>query len=388
MKCIGATVLGGHVQALGIVRALGRAGISVYVLDQTPLGVARRSHYCRGFRLVSEWTAESVVAALEEMANDRKPCVLYPTDDMAVSILSQNHERLSENHSLVTPPWNVTEKAYNKILTYREAQACGVPIPRTLFPESLEELIEATRDWAFPIILKPAVMYTFARAMRKKVVFVPDSTALPLAYQEMTAIVPPSEVMAQDIIPGSPQHLYSLGALVDKGEIVAGFTARRKRQIPMDFGRASTFVETCDVRELVEYGSQILRHIRYSGLAEVEFKYDTRDGQYKLLEINPRLWKWHSIVEGLGVNLSLLQFKIANGERVDRLGILPFRECKWIDRLSDWYVSLSEISKSRMKVGEWLHSYRGLCVDSVFSWSDPLPGVFLLILSPYMALTR
>lgn len=384
----GAIVLGGHVQALGIVRALGRVGVPVYLLDQTKAGVARWSRYCRGEKLVSEWTAASVVAALEEMAGDYGPCVVFPTDDMAVSILSQNCERLGALHALVTPPWNVTEKAYNKICTYREARSCGVPVPNTCFPESLEDLQASTRDWTFPMILKPAVMYTFARVTRKKVILVPKHSDLPAAYQEMTAVIPASEVMAQDIVPGGSQHLYSFGVLADQGRVVAGFTARRKRQFPMDFGRASTFVETCDIAELAEYGSRLLRHIQYSGLAEVEFKYDSRDGQYKLLEINPRLWKWHSIVEGLGINLVLMQFRMANGETLEGPGVLPFQECKWTDRISDVYVCLKEISQGRLKVGEWLQSYRGTCVDSVFSWADPLPGLAITVLSPYMALTR
>lgn len=388
MKADSAIVLGSHVQALGVVRALGRAGIPVTVIDHRRLGVARLSRYARGFRSISEWSEAEIVAELGRMTNVYGPSVIFPTDDIAVAALARNWDELSESHVLTTPSWDVTRMAYNKILTYRAAQACGVPIPETYFPKSFDGLMEATRDLEFPMILKPAVMHRFYRVKRTKVLVVPDPGALATAYQEMIDVIPPREVMVQDLVPGGAEHLYSLGALVHKGEIIAGFTARRKRQIPMDFGNASTFVETCDIPQLATQGSKILRHINYTGLAEVEFKYDMRDRQYKLLEINPRLWKWHSIAEGLDINLPLLQFRLANGASVDGLGILPYQECKWTDRLSDWYVSTGEILKGRMGFGEWLRSYKGLCVDSVFSWSDPVPGMLLLVLSPYLALTR
>jgi D-aspartate ligase len=381
-------VLGGHVQALGIVRALGQHGIPVYVLDHTKLGIARMSRYCSGFYQIPNWKEEYILKALEEMGSRYGPSVIFPTDDLSVSVLSRHYNRLREIHLLITPHWDITNKAYNKKLTFYVARDCNVPVPMTFFPESIEDLVETTLNWQFPIILKPAVMHTFYQATRKKVLFVSTHNELANAYRQMTSIIPTSEVMAQEIIPGDSQHLYSFCGLMYEGELVIGFSARRKRQIPMDFGSASTFVETCENSMLGEYGSRMLTHINYSGLAEVEFKYDIRDNEYKLLEINPRLWKWHSIVEGLGVNLPYLQYKIMKGDEVNYIGNLPYQACKWTDRLSDLYVSIGEIIKGKLSVGEWLSSYSGICIDSTFSRNDPLPGIYLLIISPYLAITH
>ena len=58
----------------------------------------------------------------------------------------------------------------------------------------------------------------------------------------------------------------------------------------MDFGRASTFVETVEDTATSATAGHLLRALRYTGIEEVEFKRDPRDGKLKLLDINPPVW--------------------------------------------------------------------------------------------------
>ena len=43
-----------------------------------------------------------------------------------------------------------------------------------------------------------------------------------------------------------------------------------------------------------------LRAVGFHGISQVEFKRDPRDGVYKLMEINPRLWQWHGLAAACG----------------------------------------------------------------------------------------
>ena len=75
--------------------------------------------------------------------------------------------------------------------------------------------------------------------------------------------------------------------------------ARRRRQHPPDFGRASTFVETLEEPEARgALRAHALRKIGYDGLVELEFKRDPRDGSFKLLDFNARTWGYHSLGSG------------------------------------------------------------------------------------------
>ena len=106
--------------------------------------------------------------------------------------------------------------------------------------------------------------------------------------------------MIQELIPGSGRdgdgEQLSYAALCRRGAPLAQVVAaRRTRQYPPDFGRASTFVETIEEPEVEEMSRRLLGHLGFDGLVEVEFKRDPRDGELKLLDINPRVWGWHTL---------------------------------------------------------------------------------------------
>ena len=96
--------------------------------------------------------------------------------------------------------------------------------------------------------------------------------------------------------------------------------ARRRRQHPHEFGRASTYVETVEGLEFEEDSRRFLQELDYYGLVELEYKLDQRDGRYKLLDFNARTWGYHTLGAAAGVDFAALLF-------ADQLGqtVLPVR---------------------------------------------------------------
>src|SRR5262249_3057863 len=138
-------------------------------------------------------------------------------------------------------------------------------------------------ECAFPAILKPAVKerpneFTNAKAWR-----VEDRAALLAGYDEACALVPADVVMVQGLIPGGGEAQFSYAAVCLDGAPLGSIVARRTRQYPMDFGRSSSYVETIEQPEVEQAAGRLLAALRYTGLIEVEFKRDPRDGSYKLL---------------------------------------------------------------------------------------------------------
>ena len=120
----------------------------------------------------------------------------------------------------------------------------------------------------------------------------------------------------QEWIPGTGTSQFSYAGLMQRGEPVASLVARRTRQYPTDFGRSSTFVETIERAEVEEIACRFLKSIDYSGVVEVEFKHDRRDGRYKLLDVNGRFWTWCGIGARAGVDFPYLAWRQATGEHV------------------------------------------------------------------------
>src|SRR5947199_4905420 len=125
--------------------------------------------------------------------------------------------------------------------------------------------------------------------------------------------------MVQELITGGSQGQFSYAALCVDGRTLASVTARRRRQYPVEFGHSSSLVETCDQRAIVGPAHRLLAAMRYTGVVEVEFKYDQKDGRYKLLDVNPRVWTWHALCGRAGVDFPYLQWLSIHGEPVPEL---------------------------------------------------------------------
>ena len=129
---------------------------------------------------------------------------------------------------------------------------------------------------------------------------------------------PSGWVMIQEVIPGGGEHQLAFAATCRDGEVLGWVAARRGRQFPTDFGRFSTFVETIDHPELVRAGHRLVADLRLTGMIEIEFKEDPRDGRLKLLDVNARAWGWHAVGRAAGVDFAYLAWRAAQGDRIRR----------------------------------------------------------------------
>ncbi len=122
--------------------------------------------------------------------------------------------------------------------------------------------------------------------------------------------------MVQELVPGGDEELYSLGSyLREDGEPLGLFSGRKLEQVPPLVGTCRVG-EAVWVQEVVDAGLRFLRALGYHGISQVEFKRDPRDGRFKLMEINPRLWQWHGLAAACGVDIPLIAYRDLTGESV------------------------------------------------------------------------
>src|SRR5205814_2374760 len=187
----------------------------------------------------------------------------------------------------------------------------GVDQPRTYVLRNRQEV--AALECTFPVILKPAFKPDLNRFTHAKAWRVDDRETLLSSYDEACTLVDPEVIMIQELIPGGGQEQFSFAALCVDGRPLAWITARRTRQYPVDFGQASSYVESVDVPEIEAPSRRLLKAMNSTGLVEVEFKRDLRDGCYKLLDINSRVWGWHTLGLRAGVDFPYLLWRVVSG---------------------------------------------------------------------------
>ena len=386
VKAVGAVVIGGDHQGLGIVRSLGRHKVPVCIIDDER-SIARFSRYATlaiGAKDLRD-ERKTIETVLEiGHRHDLKDWVLYPTRDETVAAFSRYRSMLTEYFRVPTPDWDSIQWVWDKRNTYRLAEELGIPAPRTWYPRTLGDLEEIHAP--FPLTVKPAIKEHFFYATKAKAWRADNREELRDLFQRASARVESGEVMIQDLIPGDGQKQFSYCAFYKQGQAIASMVVRRTRQHPPEFGRASTFVETIDLPVLETLSLRFLQAINYYGLVEVEFKLDARDGQYKLLDVNGRTWGYHTLGFEAGVDFPYLLF-------ADQLG-MPVQPCrarpgvKWIRLITDLPTGIGEILRGRQDWRAYLQSLRQFQIESVFSREDPLPAVAELALLPYIALKR
>jgi D-aspartate ligase len=383
---VGAVVLGGDYQGLGIARSLGRRGVPVCVIDDE-ISIARASRFVRNAIRVPSLRTER--ALLDSLAQARGKLglsgwVLYPTREENVAGIAANRDALRREFRVPTPGLTSIQHAWDKREAYSLAGSLSIPVPRTWFPRSEEDLTAIEVD--DPVVLKPAIKEHFFYATHAKAWRANTAAELLTAYRRATQIMPASEIIVQEMIPGGGEQQYAYCAFFREGRPVASMTVRRRRQHPSDFGRASTFVETISLPEIVEPSCRFLTAIDYYGLAELEYKRDPRDGVCKLLDVNARTWGYHSLGGPAGVDFPYLLFRDQVGAPVEEAHARP--GVRWIRLSTDVPNALRDIRAGRLRPGEYLRSLRGVRTDAVFSASDPLPGLYEIALLPYLAVKR
>jgi D-aspartate ligase len=346
----GAIVIGGDYQGLGIVRSLARRGVPVCVLDDER-SIARFSRYTTyAVTSTALRDQDQSVAAIIDIGNDLglDGWVLYPTRDETVGTLSRAREQLVEHFRVPTGDWATVRATWDKRETYRLAAELDIPIPRTWYPSDSAALEEI--DAEPPFAIKPAIKEHFIYATRVKAWRADTRAQLRELFEKAARIVPAGEV------------------------------------IPPEFGRASTFVQTVEQPMLETLSERFLAAIDYYGLVEIEYMLDTRDGAFKLLDVNARTWGYHTLGERAGVDFSYLLYADQIGEPTERCRA---REgVRWIRLVTDVPTGVVEIARRRLKTQDYLRSIGSFDIEAVFSREDPVPGLIELAMIPYLSVKR
>ena len=170
---VGAIVVGGDYQGLGIVRSLGQRGIPVFVVDDEQ-SLSRFSKYTTKFLHRPDLRNErNTVDSLLEIGKRFRleDWVLYPTREETVAAFSRYRAELEKVFRVPTPDWNCVQWAWDKRNTYKLAKELGIPTPMTFCPKQIDQLQEISH-LAPPFAIKPAIkehfIYTESQSLARR----------------------------------------------------------------------------------------------------------------------------------------------------------------------------------------------------------------------------
>lgn len=383
-------VLGGSTNALGQIRAAHKVGYKCINLAESGLNCfSRKSRYCEGHivphpYLEKEKCLSSLIFYINRCKS--KPFIFTDSDEW-LCLVGENEQQLKGIAYIPQSPWNEMSQLFNKKYLYRIADKYHIPYPKTIEIDDLSELNNALTNIQVPFIIKPQdtndqnqIVNSGIEAYHRTQRFDDIKDALSWASNLANNGVN-FPVLIQEFIPGDATQLYTLTSYSNNnGELLSGSIGHKLRQFPPSAGRITSGVLKHN-DELMEYGSTFLKAVNYHGLANTEFKYDIRDGKYKLMEINTRLGAWNYSALYSGVNL--IEVAVC-----DTLGI-EYNSPKYSTKYDGhiWYNLLLDLgcaiflngkveSKRKMTIREWRHSFNNKKFEAIWDIKDPAPFIY------------
>lgn len=381
----GAIVIEGHVQGLSNTRSLGEHGIPVYVIDRNN-SIARYSKYCKKFFYCPDYLSEDFIPFLIQLAQkeDLKGWTLIPSNDHAVYSLSLKKKELEQYYKVSAPDFDIVENTYDKVKLLEKARKCGIPIPLTYLFDNSERL--NTKDIIFPLITKGRYGLSFYKATGSKVLLSENEEQLKQNFA-LISLYGIENTFTQELIPSDDRNkTISFTAFCVDGIIKAHWTGVKLREHPIQFGTA-TFAESIYNQQCYNQSVILLGSLNFTGVCEVEYLYDPRSDQYKLIEINARTWLWVGLAKACGVDYATIIYNYHNSINNDYpdkylTGI------KWVNYITDFMFSVIALMKGKLNIRDYLSSFKGKKVFAVFSRNDILPGLMFLYLSFYILIKR
>ena len=306
--------------------------------------------------------------------------LLFPTRDHDLQFLSTFYDELAERYIHVAAPPQMLQTILNKASLYRVAHELGIPYPATAWINSRADLEKVKDDLLFPVIVKPVYSTQWRRKEmwnlvgRQKAAIIRDYGELLTFYARIETVDP--VVHIQEFIPGADADLVVFGSYVNpKSNVTRYFTGRKLLQYPAQSG-TGVAVQACPVPEIVEPSRALLARLGYCGVSEIEYKYDRRNGNHVLIEMNPRFWDQHGLGGAVGVNLAQCLFLDLTEGRIPEQCQEP-ESVTWIAEDGYLLSLLSNLKSGAYPPGDFLRALKGRTAFAVFERKDWRPAAVL-----------
>ncbi len=361
-----AIVIGGGINALGVVRSLSQAGVPVIVLDTDCYSPAMRSR-CGTKRLVQAVGGDRLMDDLKTLAAELGGrAVLFLTEEKAVNTVSE-HRALLPSNLLIRLPEHTRLMALMHKQGFQDlAEAIGAPVPPTVRLQSSLDLPKVSA-LTYPCVLKPSEKSYEYGALFKKAYKVSSPDEVAELYRKIEPVL--ADMVVQQWIEGRDSDIYFCLQYIGKeGEVVISFTGRKIRSWPPRIGGTASCTAAWEHnQELTETTKAFFMQVGFTGIGSMEYKLDARDGHFYMVEPTVSRTDFQEEVATVnGCNLPLAAYCYELGLPLPAVTPLtPPRA--WRDAQVDRWSR----EEGDGEVDQASQSHK--MVDAYWRWYDPIP---------------
>jgi D-aspartate ligase len=346
----------------------------MYVVQSKRSSPASQSRFCTG---TFEWdfatakAAETVSFLLSLGKRIGRRSFLFPTCDENAILTAAHFETLREWFIYPQQTPSLASALVSKKEMYFLAKRHRVPTPEASFPQSINDVLRFSESAKFPVMVKGIDGARLKRTLGAGVIIAKSRSDLIDLYQCIEESER-SNLMLQEYIPGGDDTIWMFNGYFDSdSNCLFGITGKKIRQYPPYTGQTSLGV--CLRNNVIhETTAGWMKALGYKGILDIGYRYDARDGKYKVLDVNPRIGAtFRLFVDRLGMDVARAMYLNLSRQPVPYTVSREGR--RWIVEDADIGSSLRYHKDNKLTFAQWLKSLPGIEEAAYFALDDLKP---------------
>jgi len=262
-------------------------------------------------------TNEGFQSALTEYGKkhiEEGKTLVIPCHDVYVRLLVENKETIEPYFVFNVPTFEIVDSFLVKEKFYKTYENSGLPFARTIYVDCSEEKTAPMPfDIVYPLIIKPSNGIEYGRHHfegQPKVFKATTPENAKNFINKVKASGYKDTLIVQEFIPGDDSALFDAVFYCNtkgKAELATFAQIGLQEHGPSAIGNCTVLIngynQYGNTEETVEKLKNFLESIHYTGFCEFDMKYDSREGNFKVMEINPRQARSSYYLAALGHNL-------------------------------------------------------------------------------------
>lgn len=326
-------IIGGGLQALSVACSLRKEKHGVIALLHRG-DVSTKSKYINVLYTtdIAPIHTKEYLSSVRNVLKRHVISVIIPLSDVTAEFLSLYKAELEHKYHLkcAIPNYDIFQKANDKWLLLALCKENNIPHPRTLLLTS-DNLQEAADIIRFPALIKPNISVG-----ARGIAMVHSLSDLQSKYDGILSKY--GECTLQEYINNSGAPYYNVMMYRNQaGDIINTVIIEIIRYYPIK-GGSSSFCRTIESKELSEICMKTLEVLNWVGFADFDIL-KTKNGDFKIIEINPRVPASIRAAEVSGVNFPALIVNDALGMKIRPYTYISNKKLRYLGLDIMWFIS-------------------------------------------------
>ena len=274
---------------LSLIRNIGEAGFNITFLYYQNKGITRFSKYITKKLRISSWKLHSdmfIKDLIKIGKNNPMKYMIISANDFINTKIADNYAELKKYYYLTFNNSEIINLMINKKTFYIKMKEFNINMPETFFIKEKYEVDSIVQNTGYPFIVKPYLMddIDFRKSFENKILKIHDEIEYIKYREDLIKIY--DKILIQKVVNGSNAAVYGYfynGNFISSCEILKDY---------MDKYGTTIIGHSKNMPLLRNYSKQILNRLGYEGFAELEYIFDEKNSDYKLIEINTRPVQW------------------------------------------------------------------------------------------------